>query len=114
MRRSEPAPSSRGSARRRQAVDPGRLRRRPPTWLAALVLVPLLLGWVAADRTKSGVERDLVARTTTSLARGGVTGVDITADGRNLRLTVPDGVDRDRAERLAHDVSGVGDVTVQP
>lgn len=90
------------------------IHQRPPIWLAGLALaVPALFGYLGAERVKDGIATDLTNRTTEKLVRAGINNVAIAVDGRDLRLSVPAGVDPDQAKSLAHSVAGVRSVSVQ-
>lgn len=87
--------------------------RRPPAWLILpAIVVPALFGYVGAHQQRNSIEGQLIEGTNLNLVRGGVNNVSVAVDGRDVRLTIPDGVDPVLAKRLASQVDGVGSITV--
>ena len=103
-----PRPAISGRHRRH-----GRLRRSVPPWLFALILVPILLGWIAAATSHDDVERELSQRIDAALIQDGLAGVGIDVQGRDVRLVVPADIDADRARQDVQQVSGIASVSVE-
>lgn len=93
-------------ASRRVRIHPG-LR-----WLIALIVVPILLGIVAAQGLHTNVENNLQKRVNRDLLGHGMSTVSITVDGRDVTATVPGNINKDDVTQRIKNIEGVGNVKV--
>lgn len=95
------------------AATSPRVRRTPaPWWLAALVGIPLVLGFIGAQTSRGSIEDDLTQRATQVLQGVGAAGTTVEFDGRDARLTVGESDEADRVKDAVAKVPGVRSVSV--
>lgn len=109
----DPAPASAGGEATR-TVARTRWGRRSPGglfWLA-LLLIPLLFALLATCTGRGGIQDDLTTRSLAALDAQGVKGADVSFDGRDGTLTLPEGADAAAAKDAVAGVTGVRTVDV--
>lgn len=83
-------------------------------WGLAVLVVPAVLAAAFALSVGGDVEAELTASAEAVLAAEGVPGVEVTFDGRDGRLEVPDGVSVPMSRRTVAAIDGVRTVSVVP
>ncbi|WP_433160355.1 channel-forming protein ArfA/OmpATb [Kribbella sp. CA-247076] len=91
----------------------GLVRRPVVVWLLAALAVPVLLTAVLIPARAGSTEDDLRDRSLAALQARGITGAEVSVDGRDATVAVPAGVDRGLAEEVVAGVDGVRAVRVE-
>ena len=104
-RHCEPSPGRHRRGRAGIAVHRVRAARLP--WLAAVLLVPLLLAGVTTVWRGAAIEHDLTDRSTAALAAAGLPGARVSFDGRDATIADVPASQRQRALAAVGAVEGV-------
>ncbi|WP_427890912.1 OmpA family protein [Kribbella sp. GL6] len=91
---------------------PGPVRRPLVIWLLAALAVPVLLTAILVPARAGTTEDDLRERTEAALKARGIEAGRVDFDGRDARVTVPQGVDEARVREIVAAVDGVRAVRI--